>query len=107
MDKQILTIIIGAALVTYFPRMLPLVVLSRTRLPDVFLRWLSYIPAAVLAALLAPSLVIVEGRFMLANNPYLLAAIPATLVAIKTRSMALTIITGMVAMVFLQSWLNI
>lgn len=84
--------------------MLPLVVLSRTRLPDIFLRWLELIPAAVLAALLAPSLLFVDGRFMVVNNPYLLAAVPAGLVAVKTRSMALTIIAGMAAMVLLQSW---
>jgi len=106
MDKQILIIILGAALVTYLPRMLPLVVLSRTRLPDVFLRWLGYIPAAVLAALLAPSLVFVDGKFAIAQNLYLLAAVPTGIVAVKTRSMALTIIVGMVAMVILQYWLQ-
>ena len=104
MDKQILIIILGAALVTYLPRMLPLVILSRTRLPNVFLRWLSYIPAAVLSALLAPSLLIVEGRLNIAHNLYLLAAIPTGIVAVKTRSMALTIIVGMAAIVLLQYW---
>ncbi|MEW8957584.1 hypothetical protein MHOCP_12910 [Moorella humiferrea] len=102
MDKQILIIILGTAVVTYLPRMLPLVVLSRVRLPEVFLRWLSYVPAAVLAALLAPGLLLPDGKLSLAANPYLLAAIPTGFVALKTRSMALTILTGMVAMVLIQ-----
>ncbi len=105
MDKQILIIIFGAALVTYLPRVLPLVFLSRIRLPDLFLRWLSYIPAAVLAALLAPSLLFIDGNFTVVNNLYLLAAIPTGIVAIKTRSMALTIIAGMTATVLLRYWL--
>lgn len=105
MDRQILILILGTALVTYLPRMLPLVVLSRARLPEVFLRWLGFIPAAVLAALLAPGLLLPQGKLALTGNPYLLAAIPAGLVAVKTRSMALTIVSGMAAMVFFQYWL--
>ncbi|MCG0278065.1 MAG: AzlD domain-containing protein [Thermanaeromonas sp.] len=102
MDRQILLVILGMALVTYLPRMLPLVILSRTQLPNIFLRWLSYIPAAVLAALLAPALFLPEGRFALVGNPYLLAAIPTSLIAIRTRSIALTILCGMAAMVLLN-----
>ncbi|MBE3581440.1 MAG: AzlD domain-containing protein [Thermoanaerobacteraceae bacterium] len=102
MDKNIWLVIIGMALVTYLPRMLPLVLLSRVRLPDIFLRWLGYIPAAVLAALLAPALFLPEGKFALVGNPYLLAAIPAGLVAVKTRSIALTILSGMLAMIVFQ-----
>ncbi|SMB94937.1 Branched-chain amino acid transport protein [Thermanaeromonas toyohensis ToBE] len=102
MDRQILLVILGMALVTYLPRMLPLVLLSRTQLPNIFLRWLSYIPAAVLAALLAPALFLPEGKFALVGNPYLLAAIPTSLIAIRTRSIALTILCGMAAMVLLN-----
>ena len=105
MDRQILILILGTALVTYLPRALPLVLLSRVQLPEVFLRWLSYIPAAVLAALLAPGLLLPEGRLALSGNPYLLAALPTGVVAVKTRSMALTILTGMAAMVMIQHWL--
>jgi branched-subunit amino acid transport protein len=105
LDQQILIIILGTALVTYLPRLLPLVILSRVQLPGVFLRWLQFVPAAVLAALLAPGLLLPEGRLVLSGNPYLLAAIPAGVVALKTRSMALTILTGMAAMVLSQHWL--
>ncbi|WP_258360559.1 AzlD domain-containing protein [Moorella sulfitireducens] len=102
MDRQILIIILSTAVVTYLPRMLPLVILSRMRLPEVFLRWLGYVPAAVLAALLAPGLLLPEGKISLTGNPYLLAAVPTWIVALKTRSMALTILTGMVAMILCQ-----
>lgn len=102
MDREVLLVILGMALVTYLPRMLPLVILSRTQLPNIFLRWLSYIPAAVLAALLAPALFLPEGKFALVGNPYLLAAIPTSLIAIRTRSIALTILCGMAAMVLLN-----
>lgn len=104
MDRQILIIILGTALVTYLPRMLPLVVLSRMRLPEVFLRWVKFVPAAVLAALLAPGLLLPDGKLALTANPYLLAAIPTVVVAVRTRSMALTILTGMAVMVLVQQW---
>ncbi|BCV21373.1 AzlD domain-containing protein [Moorella sp. Hama-1] len=105
MDRQILILILGTALVTYLPRMLPLVLLSRVQLPEVFLRWLRYIPAAVLAALLAPGILLPGGRLTFSGNPYLLAAIPTGVIAVKTRSMALTILTGMAAMVLIQHWM--
>ncbi|HEY3315216.1 MAG TPA: AzlD domain-containing protein, partial [Bacillota bacterium] len=50
---QMLALFAGMALVTYLPRMLPLVVLSRFKLPPAVLRWLSFVPVAVLSALLA------------------------------------------------------
>ncbi|MDK2821246.1 MAG: hypothetical protein PWP31_1211 [Clostridia bacterium] len=102
MDKQILIIILGSAIVTYLPRMLPLVALSRTELPKPFLRWLSYIPAAVLAALLAPEILMPNDKLVFTGNPYLIAAIPSVIIALITRSMGLTILIGMVTMVLVQ-----
>jgi len=80
LDQQILIIILGTALVTYLPRMLPLVVLSRVQLRGAFLRWLQFVPAAVLAALLAPGLLLPDGQLVLTGNPYLLAAIFTSIV---------------------------
>jgi len=102
LDEQVLIIILGCAVVTYIPRVAPLVILSRTKLPGFFLRWLAYIPVAVLASLLASVLLFPDGKIAVSGNPYLLAAIPSGLVAVKTRSMVFTILTGMVAMVLLK-----
>jgi len=93
-DYIILILCMGA--VTYLPRMLPLVALSRRRLPAWFTEWLELIPAAILSALLAPTLLTsAEPRALCLGKPELLAAVPTLLFALRTRSLAGTVIVGM------------
>ncbi|HEY3315222.1 MAG TPA: AzlD domain-containing protein [Bacillota bacterium] len=91
------------ALVTYLPRMLPLVVLSRFKLPPAVLRWLSFVPVAVLSALLAKELLVAGGGLALPPaHPQVLAAVPTFLVAVYTRSLMGTVVVGIVAMALLR-----
>ena len=93
-DFLLLMLSMGA--VTYLPRMLPLVALSRRRLPAWFTEWLELIPAAILSALLAPTLFAAAGpRAFCLGKPELLAAVPTLLFALRTRSLAGTVIVGM------------
>ncbi|HEY8346585.1 MAG TPA: AzlD domain-containing protein [Symbiobacteriaceae bacterium] len=99
----VLAIILGMALVTYLPRMLPLVVLSRVQLPPLVLKWLSYVPVSVLAALLAKELLMTDaGLAFPPAHPHLLAALPAFIVAATTRSLMGTVIAGIAAMALLR-----
>lgn len=96
-------VIIGSAIVTYLPRMLPLVMLSKIKMPDLVLRWLSFVPPAVLSALLLPDLLLVNQRVDFSfSNLKLLAAFPTLAVAVKTRSMMAALITGMATVVLLR-----
>ena len=54
LDGKIVIAILLMTAVTYLPRSLPLLFLSGRKLPAGLQIWLSYIPAAVLAALLVP-----------------------------------------------------
>ncbi len=93
-DYIVLIFCMGA--VTYLPRVLPLVALSRTRLPLWFTEWLELIPVAILSALLAPTLFADSAQRTLAlGKPELLAAVPTLMFALKTRSLAGTVIVGM------------
>ncbi len=95
-QKTQLMVILGMALVTYLPRLLPAWLLRGKELPQFLSAWLKYIPAAVLAALLLPSLLVEGGGLHLAwDNLYLWAALPALLVAWKTKSLFATVLTGM------------
>ncbi len=58
----ILLVIIGTAVVTFVPRVLPLIVLSRLDLLEWALRWLDYIPIAVMSALLAQEVLFYEDE---------------------------------------------
>jgi branched-subunit amino acid transport protein len=93
--------LIGASLVTLIPRILPLVVLSRMRLPDWVLRWLHHIPIAVMSALLAQALLVSNGAFS-PSPTGLLAALPAFVAAYLTRSLLASVVTGIVAMMLLR-----
>ena len=89
--------ICGMLVVTYIPRMLPVVALASRNMPPVLIRWLGFIPTAVLSALLVPDLVLSKGSLHAGpDNLFLWAALPTLLVAWKTRSFFGTIFTGMV-----------
>lgn len=96
--QEIGILIILMSLVTFVPRVLPILVLSRRKLPAPVERWLSYVPVAVLAALLAPALFAPEGTLNLALNvnPAFWVSIPVFLVAFLTRNLFITVLGGMV-----------
>ncbi|MBE0501303.1 MAG: AzlD domain-containing protein, partial [Desulfuromonadales bacterium] len=48
-----LYLLLGMGLVTYLPRMVPLVMLANRKLPEGVVDWLNFIPVAILAALVA------------------------------------------------------
>jgi branched-subunit amino acid transport protein len=56
----ILTLIIGMAVVTYVPRLLPALFLDRFIFPAWFQKWLKSIPYAALGALIFPGVLLVE-----------------------------------------------
>ncbi len=89
--------ILGMMAVTYIPRVLPIVTLSSKNLSPALTKWLECIPAAVLAAMLLPSLILREGQLDLrADNIFLWAALPTLIVAKKGQSFVGAIIVGMV-----------
>lgn len=93
---EIALCIAGMMLVTYIPRALPLTLLASRPLNPVIVRWLSFVPASVLAALLAPDLLLRDGVLYIApDNIYLLAAIPAGLTMHFTGSFFGTVAVGM------------
>lgn len=99
----ILIIIIGCALVTFVPRVLPLMILSQLELPTWLIRWLKNVPVAVMAALLAQELLLSNNQFSIMDNGLkILAAIPAFIIAILTKSLLGTVMAGVIAMMILR-----
>ncbi|MDA8441678.1 MAG: AzlD domain-containing protein [Peptococcaceae bacterium] len=102
---KIYMIIAGMAIVTYLPRMLPMVVLNRFELPPLLVRWLRLIPPAVLAALTAQSIFVRNTGVVFSwRNIYLLAALPCFLVALKSRSLMWTVATGLISVIILNQF---
>jgi len=100
---DILLIIAGASLVTALPRVLPLVLLSRVQLPNWAMRWLSYVPVAVMAALVGQDVLAVEGQLApLHRNAELFAAVLTFAAALLTRSLLVTVVAGVASMMALR-----
>ncbi len=96
MNTEILSMAFFMGLVTYIPRWLPLAYLSRRDLPRWFTDWLDYIPVSILSALVVPALVTAgEPRYLDILRPELLVAIPTFVIALKTRSLGITVVAGM------------
>lgn len=57
---RIILIILGMALVTYLPRLLPALFMDRFQFPAWFKKWLKSIPYAALGALIFPGVLLVD-----------------------------------------------
>ena len=55
-DKQGLFLILGMAVVTYLPRVLPMFLFSTEKLPPLIRRFLDFVPYAVLTTLIFPEI---------------------------------------------------
>lgn len=72
-------------------------------LPETFERAIELIPVAVLAALVFPRFVLVDGTVSLsAGNPYLIVGVPAAVIAWRTENILLTVVFGLAALWLLQ-----
>jgi branched-subunit amino acid transport protein len=100
---EFIWILIGTAVVTLLPRILPLSLLTRVPLPEPLLRFLKHIPVAVMAALLAQALLTENDQFIpIGDNVNLLALIPTVIAALITRNLLTTVMTGVVLMLLLR-----
>ncbi|MFO7170892.1 MAG: AzlD domain-containing protein [Chloroflexota bacterium] len=90
-------------LVTFLTRLSFIVAWSRISVPPLAHEALRYVPAAVLAAIVVPGLLMPEGQIDISlGNGRLLAGLLAALVAWRTRSSLLTIVVGGAALVALR-----
>jgi branched-subunit amino acid transport protein len=80
--------------------------LSGIRLPQRVMQGLRYAPAAALAAIVVPDLLITGGEVNLSlANPRLLAGVAATVFFLVTRHLLGTIVFGMLAFTLLRLFL--
>jgi len=94
---EYILLIAGMGLVTYIPRWFPLFFLSHRSLPRWLIEWLDMIPVAILSAL-------VFSEIFLSGSPRhldvlqikSLVAVPTFLIALRTKSLGGTVISGMV-----------
>ncbi|MDI7250529.1 MAG: AzlD domain-containing protein [Bacillota bacterium] len=97
MDRDLRAAILAMAAATYLTRCLALVCPSLPH-PGTLRRGPRYIPAGVLGALVAPALLAPRGHLIPPwQDPELLAGLAAGVVAVRTRSILLTMVAGAIA----------
>jgi branched-subunit amino acid transport protein len=99
-------VIAGMTAATFLPRVVPMLLLPGMKLPKPVQLWLSMIAPAIISALLLPELIvdrtIAEVPVLSFVNTYMLAAIPAFITAVLTKSLLGTVVTGIAAAAFLR-----
>jgi branched-subunit amino acid transport protein len=95
-------IILGMTVVTYGVRLLPLTIVDENALPTWARRGLTYVPIAVLSAIIAPSYIPSDGWLQYTIDAHLVAGLAAIAVAWFSRSTILTIIVGMGVLILLS-----
>lgn len=96
--------LVAIGLITFVWRVSFIALWQRLSIPDVVERALAYVPAAVLAAIVAPELLAPNNAIELSlGNERLLAGVAAGIVAWRTQNMFWTIGVGMVALWILQA----
>lgn len=99
-------IILLGGLITFAIRLSFIQFWGRLNIPDWLQRALRFVPPAVLTAIIFPELLIRNGALDISlTNPRLVAGAVAILVGLKTKSMILTILAGMLLLWLLQLWL--
>jgi branched-subunit amino acid transport protein len=98
-------IIVGMTLVTFLPRVIPILLLPGRKMPNIVERWLSLIAPAILSALLLPELILVrngQGASLSFLNIYLFAALPTFFVAWRTKSIFGAVVVGIVTVALVR-----
>lgn len=106
--EYVLAVIVGCTAVTWLEKCLPLVLFGGRRFSPFAERWLTCVPAAVLTALLVPEVLLRKGTgggyelFLSSQNDFLIASVPALLVAYWKNSFFGAIVVGMGTLALLR-----
>ena len=102
-NNYYLLTLLGCALVTWVPRVLPFVLTKALTLPPTFQKFLSYLPMTILTALLIQSLLnLKKGHFPTLRFPEIFACIPALIVGIRTNDLMKIVLTGVLGIALLR-----
>ena len=108
MNIDLVLCIVGMCLVTLIPRVTPITLRAGRELPPLLTRWLSFVPVSVLAALVAPELLLADGRLNLTgDNLFLIATVPTLLICwYKKGSLFGALAVGMGTVALIRYWVS-
>jgi branched-subunit amino acid transport protein len=103
MRSEIILTFLGMGLVTYLTRSLFIIGIRDESLPPFIVRWLRFVPVAVLAAIICPMIAAPQGKlFLTYDNPYLLSGVLTSVLAFVTKNLIVTVIGGIGIIILLK-----
>lgn len=106
-DIGLLILIFIAGFATYLTRLSFIAGVAFWQIPERLRSILRFVPASILAAMIAPAIVLVpESQAFSLDNPRLWAGLIALAVALFFRSVLGTIVSGMLALWAFQWWFS-
>ncbi|WP_424163029.1 AzlD domain-containing protein [Bacillus amyloliquefaciens] len=97
-STQMIWIILGCMIVTLVPRIVPFIFVRNIQMPELALKWLSFIPLCILTALVTESMLVKTNSALTFDWKSMIVLIPTLLCAMWTKSLSITVITGVVLM---------
>ncbi|HBG5343213.1 TPA: AzlD domain-containing protein [Clostridioides difficile] len=99
--NYILLVILGMSIVTYIPRILPMIIFSKNDMPESIRDIMKFIPIAILSSLIAKDIFFNGNNLYLSiTNPKILSGLIVLLVAYKFKSIAVSIAVGAISICF-------
>ncbi|EDW4550589.1 AzlD domain-containing protein [Salmonella enterica subsp. salamae] len=107
MERHIILAVLVSAFATGIMRSVPILLLSGFRLPVLLQQWLSFIPSAIMAAIITSELLSKPSLTGSGLPLSLVAATAAAIAGIISRGLFITVLTGMIAYSGLRYWYGI
>ena len=102
LSYQVLTIA-GCALITWLSRILPFVLLKNLTLPKALVKYLSFVPVAILSALWFSSIFNQHlGHLPEVNWNNLIASLPTVIAAFLSKNLLLIVLVGILSLALVQ-----
>lgn len=107
MNSTHIWLIAGMAVVTFLPRFLPVIALTKREISPALGRWMSYIPVTIFAALVASDIFFWEEKFSLnpLENIKLIPSVVVFFIAYKSKSMLWSMVCGITGITLLWYFL--
>ncbi|WP_436955679.1 AzlD domain-containing protein [Staphylococcus sp. AS1337] len=101
---HMLTIIVLCGVVTWLTRIIPFILITKIKLSERVIKWLSFIPITLFTALIIDGLIEQQEDVMgySFNVPFLITMLPTIIIAVISRSLTITILSGIVIMAVLR-----
>ena len=95
-------LIFGMAIVTYLPRMLPMLALSKRTVPEKLAKWMSFIPVSIFSALIFSDIFFWAGNLTIDpfTNLKLVPSILTACAAYYTKNLLWSMIIGVASISF-------